>query len=335
MILPSCFPFRSALCVAALYFFAFGSVGHAAPQLPRLPEGNYVTVNGARLWYISEGQGEPIVIISGGPGAAHYLYPYFSALALTHRVIYLDSYGCGNSDRAASSSQYTFARHVDEIEGLRQALKLEKINLIGHSYGGIVAQAFAIKYPGSVKRLILANTFFNAEMWQAGIDFGNQMIKLHYPAVWAAMQELHERGVSPLTKEWADVVGQIPASFIYNADFTNEVPLNLDMNPSLLYTLFGRDADFTVGGEFTTFDTRAGLKNLTLPVLVIAGRMDRVALPAYTEQFKALIPRATFVMVERGGHNLFQEENAQMLEALRAFLSVDAASPDKPKTILR
>ena len=334
MIFPASFPFRSVLWVVGLIILSFGPVGHAAPPPPSLPEGSYVTVNGARLWYISEGQGEPIVILSGGPGAAHYLYPYFSALAHTHRVIYLDSFGCGNSDRASSPNEYTLARHVDEIEGLRQALKLDQINLIGHSYGGMVAQAFAIKYPGSVKRLILANTFFSAEMWQAGTDFINQMIKLHYPAVWTAMQDLHRRGVSPLSKKWADVVGQIPGSFIYNADFTNEVSLNLDVNPALLYALFGMDADFTVGGEFSTFDTRAGLKQLKMPVLVIAGRMDRVALPAYAEQFKMIMPRATFVMVERGGHNLFQEENAQMLEVLRAFLAVAIASPDKPKAVL-
>src|SRR5690349_4345303 len=95
---------------------------------PKLPTGAYVTVKGTRLWYISEGKGEPIVIISGGPGAAHYLYPYFSALADSHQVIYLDSFGSGNSDRAKSRAEYTFSRHVDEIEEVRRSLGLGQIN---------------------------------------------------------------------------------------------------------------------------------------------------------------------------------------------------------------
>src|SRR3954463_15666056 len=100
---------------------AFGAIGGAVAHAqlpttpPTLPAGQTVNVNGAALWYISEGQGEPFVVISGGPGAAHYQFPYYSALQATHRVLYLDSFGTGKSTRAKDRAEYTFMRHVDEI----------------------------------------------------------------------------------------------------------------------------------------------------------------------------------------------------------------------------
>jgi pimeloyl-ACP methyl ester carboxylesterase len=126
------------------------------------PKGDFAVVNGSRLWYESEGSGEPIVLIPGGPGDSHdYFHPYFSALSNFNRVIYYDAFGRGKSDRAKDPRDYTVDRDVEDLEGLRKALHLGKINVLGHSYGGMVAQAYALRYPDSVRRLILADTFFS------------------------------------------------------------------------------------------------------------------------------------------------------------------------------
>src|ERR1043166_4479653 len=86
------------------------------------PKGDYVTVNGKRLWYRSEGRGAPLLLIPGGPGASHtYFWPGFSVLSGDFRIIYFDPFGRGKSDRAANTAEYTFERDVDEIEGLRRA----------------------------------------------------------------------------------------------------------------------------------------------------------------------------------------------------------------------
>lgn len=305
---------------------AIGSTGCSAGSAPsssakpKLPDGTYVTVDGAKLWYISEGKGDPVVIISGGPGAAHYLYPYFSKLADKHRVIYLDSYGSGKSERATSPELYTFKRHVDEIEGLRKQLGYDKITVVGHSYGGIVAQAFAIKYPASVNKLVIMDAPHSAEMEQASLDLVNQLVKSHYPEVWQKLMEMRSRSVSPLSKEWTDATGQIPPSFYYDADFTNSTELLEEDTPGMYYAIYGPDADFIIGGEMKGYDFRPGLKNLKMPVLVVVGRMDRFAPPVYALQFKDLIPGSKLVILEKSGHNVFQEENARMITVLREFL---------------
>jgi proline iminopeptidase len=289
-------------------------------KAPALPAGNYVTVNGTRLWYISEGRGEPLLIISGGPGAAHYLYPYFSALADQYRVIYLDSFGSGKSDRAKSPSEYTLAHHVDEIEGLRLALGLGQINLLGHSYGSAVVQAYALKYPGSLKRLVLAGPLISAEAWQQGAANVLQGIQAQYPEIWTRLQALRARGLHETDKEMADAMQEVPEDLLYYANVTNAGRLNVDFNPEVGFALAGSDPDFTVGGELARLDFRPDLKRLAMPMLVMAGRFDRVLPPKGSLQYKEYAPQAQFVMFEKSGHNLFLEENAKMIRTLRAFL---------------
>ena len=75
-------------------------------------------------------------------GVAQLFSPYFLALAISHRVIYYDAFGSGKSDRASGEQKYTFTGDVENLEGLRKALGLGKIILLGHSYGGMVAQAY-------------------------------------------------------------------------------------------------------------------------------------------------------------------------------------------------
>ena len=288
---------------------------------PKLPAGDYVTVDGKRLWYLSEGSGEPIVIIAGGPGAAHYLYPYFSALADTYRVIYLDSFGTGRSDRAKARSEYTLARHVDEIEGLRHALNLGPINLLGHSYGSLVTQAYALKYPDSLKRLIVAGPVISAECWQAGNDYVNQAIQHQFPEIWEKIQALRARGLHQTDKELSDVMQGVPEELLYYANVTNAGRLGVEFNPEVSLGLGGDDPDFAVGGDIARLDFRKELKNVKVPMLVLAGRYDRVITPRFTLQYKEYAPQARFVMFEKSGHNMFLEENPKMIVTLWKFLA--------------
>ena len=79
-------------------------------------------------------------------------------------LVYIDNYGRGKSDVAKDPSEYSLSRDVEDIEGIRKALGYEKINVLGHSYGGMVAQQYAIKYPQNVKHLILANSFWTMQI---------------------------------------------------------------------------------------------------------------------------------------------------------------------------
>ncbi len=310
------------LAIIFMGCFAFSVRAQSTPASGNNPEGNFVTVNGAKLWYQMVGKGEPLLLIAGGPGVSHsYLQPWFSALSDSYRVIYFDAFGRGKSDRAKSDSEYTFQRDVEDIEGLRRELNLGKINVLGHSYGGLVAQAYALKYPDSVNKLILSNTLFDAEMWQANNDNCNYEIRNQFPEIWEQLQELRAQGLHSSAKEHQELYGKVPLGLFYFYNGSNADKVTPEINPDVYYMIAGDDCDFLIGGDIAKLDFRTQLKNLQMPILILASRFDRISLPRFSVQFKQYAPQAKFVMFEKSGHFPFIEETDKMFEVLRKFLS--------------
>ncbi len=99
------------------------------------------------IYYVEFGKGPPLVVLHGGPGADHtYFLPWLLPLARTHRLIFIDERGSGRSERLQDASKYTVEGNVEDIEAVRVALGLGKISLLGHSCGGVLAEAYALKY---------------------------------------------------------------------------------------------------------------------------------------------------------------------------------------------
>ena len=94
-----------------------------------------------------------------------------------------------------------------------------------------------------------------------------------------------------------------------------------EFNPNVYFSVAGDDADFLISGDLARLDFRTQLKNLKMPVLILAGRFDRLCFPRFSFQFKKYASQAEFVMFEKAGHNPFIECPDQMFDVLRKFLS--------------
>src|SRR5580692_9151979 len=174
-----------AFCIAATISL-FASIGVAAQtksavtpsasSVYPIQEG-FVDAHGALIYYTTVGRGAPLVIVHGGPGASHdYFLPYLLPLARTNKLIFIDERGSGRSEKLEDVKQYTVENMVSDVEAVRMALNLGKISLLGHSYGGVLAQAYALKYPEHLSHLILASTFSSTkEMNQVLQRIKNQM----------------------------------------------------------------------------------------------------------------------------------------------------------------
>lgn len=286
------------------------------------PPGQFIAVNGARLWYESEGSGQPVVLIAGGPGLPHdYFHPFFSALARTNRVIYFDALGRGKSDHATSPAEYTFDRDVRDVVRFCQTLNLGPVILAGHSYGGMVAQAVALRHPDLVRKLVLADTFHSADMCQAGNDRVNHDIQSQFPEIWEQLQRLRAQGVRSSAPAHQSLYFAVPMGLSFFCNASQAAKLPEAFSTDVYYAIAGADADFVVGGDMAALDFRPQLKNLKMPVLILSGRFDRMAAPRYALQFKAYAPQAEFVMFEHSGHFPFLEEPEKVLATLRAFLA--------------
>lgn len=283
----------------------------------------YATVNGERIWYQIKGEGEPVVLIPGGPGNSHlYFTPWFDELAKDHKVIYFDAFGRGKSSRAENKEEYSFQRDVDDLEGLRKALGFEKWSVLGHSYGGMVAQAYALQYPASVDKLILADTFYDAEMWQENDDNSNHEFKNQCPEKWDKLMKIRDAGYRSSSPEHIEAY-KIPSGLLYYYNPENASRIrkdSLSWNLDVYYQIVGVDGDFIIGGDIGKLDFRRDLKNLKMPILIVAGRYDRISDPGFAVKYKIYAPQAQFVMFEKSGHNPYLEEHEKFFKVLNDFL---------------
>jgi proline iminopeptidase len=306
-------------CYLAALFFLFIMQAMDVAQV----KGTYATVNGEQIWYQIKGEGDPIVLIPGGPGNSHlYLTPWFDELAKNNKVIYFDAFGRGKSSRAKNNEEYSFQRDVDDLDGLRKALGFEKWSVFGHSYGGMVAQAYAIQYPASVDKLILGDTFYDAEMWQENDDNSNYEFRNQYPEKWDKLMEIREKGYLSSSPEHIAAY-KIPSGLLYYYNPENVSKMRSDSlvwNTDVYYQIVGVDGDFIIGGDIGKLDFRRDLRNLKMPILITAGRYDRISDPRFAVKYKLYAPQAEFVMFEKSGHNPYLEEHDKFFKILNDFL---------------
>ncbi len=123
------------------------------------PREGMVPVENAELYYREIGQGQPILVLHGGPDFDHtYLLPEMDRLSDTFRLIYYDQRGRGKSAGKVQPEDVTIQSEVEDLEGLRKYFQLKAVALLGHSWGGLLAMEYAIRHPDRVSRLILMNT---------------------------------------------------------------------------------------------------------------------------------------------------------------------------------
>ncbi len=303
---------------------------HAAAPAISHPAGRHVDVGTTRLWIEEEGEGEPLLLLAGGPANSHLTFhPYFSALADAYRVIYVDYRGRGRSAPVADPREVTFAGDVADIAALIEALDLGPVNLYGFSYGGMVAQAIALDHPALVRRLVLANTVHSAEMWQKNHENINRELELQYPEVWEQVLALRAEGVRSTDPRMQKLYA-VHAKLVrfYNPDNAAKLLSEPGSRNAELYPVFaGDDVEFFIGGEVARLpDFRPRLKDLVMPTLILAGRYDRALYPKYQYQFARSAPQAEFTWMERSGTFAHVEEPGAVMALLRRFLGSAASS---------
>ena len=128
----------------------------------------YVDTHGAIIYYMTIGTGAPLVLLHGGPGSTHeYFLPYLLPLARNRQLVLVDERGCGRSQRLEDLAQYNLTEMANDIEAVCGALKLGKVDLLGHSFGGILAQAYRALAPIATGALHAGPPTYDLEIWLA------------------------------------------------------------------------------------------------------------------------------------------------------------------------
>ena len=282
------------------------------------------------LAYTRLGQGPVMVVIPGGPGGSgHGLRSRFQLLAKDFSIVILDNIGRGRSARLADAGRYTVDRDAQDVEHLRRFLGVKTLALYGHSYGGLVAQAYAARYPQAVDHLILGNTLHGEQSWQAQIDGFKAYLRRHHPERWQRVLELREQGQLTGSAEGQDLFGTVLAP-LYWADRAAPRPKSAAsgdprdaMNKTVYLAMLGPDPEWQVGGTLQGVELLPRLKAVTAPTLLLTGRFDPVAPPSVMmEMQQALVASAgaSAVVFEQSGHRPFIEEPEAWVKAVSEFM---------------
>ncbi|HAI19443.1 MAG TPA: alpha/beta hydrolase [Xanthomarina gelatinilytica] len=309
------------LCLPVLGF------SQVDPNIFEKFESKFYEIDGYNINVEVLGEGDPIFFLPGGPGNSHdYMQGNFGQYYKTNTVVFFDFLGRGKSDDAKDVSEYSVENDVALIEKLRQVLGYTKISLVGHSYGTVPAQAYAIKYPEQVDKMVLINGFHSGAMWQANCDSYNHYAKTHFPEKWKQVDSLRALGYVSSQEPLKTVYGNFPTKYIYyhNTSLKQNVPKGnyRGWANDVYVEIIGRDGDFDVSGSMINQDYRQQLKDVKAKTLIIAGRYDGVSTPEFAVQYKTFMPQAQFVMFEQSAHNPYLEEPEKFYELFESFFNI-------------
>jgi proline-specific peptidase len=276
------------------------------------------TSDGRKLTYRRMGTGPVLVCHPGGPGFSSSYFADLAGLWEQFTLVMLNPRGTGGSDRPSDPRAYQIDDYVADVEELRVHLGEERVLLLGHSHGSVVAQAYAASNPARVRRLVLASALarFGPEQesaMRAGMD--KRSGQPWYPDAVAALEEEQEAKFTT-DQELADIFfrefplyfaryGEAEAGY---ADTLRSDTINAD---TLL--LFNREI-------FNTFDLRDRLPRITAPTLVITGEDDFICGPVCAAEISAAIPGAREVIVGDSGHMVFVEQPQAFHDEVADFL---------------
>ena len=290
-------------------------------------ESKFYTIDGYKINVEVKGSGDPIFFLPGGPGNSHdYLQGSFGHYYKTNTVVFFDFLGRGKSDNAKNVSEYSVENDMELIEKLRVLLKFDKISIVGHSYGTVPAQAYAIKYKEHVDQMVLVSGFHSGAMWQANCDSYNHYAKTHFPEKWKQVDSLRTLGYVSSQEPLKTLYASFPTKYIYyhNTKIKKNEPRYKyrNMSDDVYKTIIGKDGDFDVSGSMINQDYRQQLKNVKAKTLIVAGRYDGVSTPEFNMQYKIFMPQAQFVMFEDSAHNPYLEEPEKFYKLFNTFFNI-------------
>jgi len=268
--------------------------------------------DGVTLYYETHGKGVPILLLSGGPGfSSEYMLPIAKHLESRYKAVLLDQRGTGKSLlETYDATTLDHKKLISDIEALRRALKVEKLTLVGHSWGGILSMLYAAEHPDRVHAMVLIDaggpTIAGVAKFTA--NHTARMTKEDTKRVaegYANLQKDHKAAILEITRARTPPYFHDRAKALRFADALNE-------------DSFNDKAFWAIVGQLTpSFDLRPALQKVNVPVLIIHGKSD--PLESAQEVHDALAG-SHIEMIADAGHFPWVEQPQAVYRVMDDFL---------------
>jgi proline iminopeptidase len=276
--------------------------------------GKTFETNGVTIWYEirGAGNGTPLIIVNGGPGFDHvYTHlgdPVWERFEKNRRVVFYDQRGNGRSSELKPGQSCTLADQIADLEALRAQLGDEKVDLLGHSWGGYLVMAYSARHPEHLHKLVIVDSA--APKWSDTKFLFNEI----FPETTAQWDALNFADALGDKKASADGMALYLTMLFYSTQ-KREAAM-----PRLLKSDFHKAVNEAVGADVGRFDLNPELPKFRFPTLVITGRYDINVAPSVAWKIHKAIPGSQFAVFEQSGHIPYFEEPEAFATVLGAFL---------------
>ncbi|MDD4299981.1 MAG: proline iminopeptidase-family hydrolase [Methanomicrobium sp.] len=280
----------------------------------------FVRTSGGQVWFKIVGTDKektPFLLLHGGPGACSDYFEPLSELSDERPVIFYDQLGCGNSDKPDDMSLYSVENYVREVGEVRDALGLSEVHILGQSWGGGLAVAYAASgKPSSIISLILSSPLLDSSRWindqksylselpediQKSVRIAEETGNYDsegYQHAMNAYYSLHLCRLNP----WPEILVK-----------------SFEKTSVAVYKHMWGPSEFTCTGTLKSFDVTGNMGRIKSPVLFICGEYDE-AKPSSMEYFRRFVHNSEFVVLKDASHMTHLEKTHESLEALRKFM---------------
>jgi proline-specific peptidase len=278
----------------------------------------YIAFRGHRTWYEVAGgdaPGIPLLALHGGPGSTHNYFEPLKGLAGERPVVLYDQIGCGNSDRPARMA-WNVDVFLEEVAALREQLGLERIHLLGTSWGGMLAQEHALSGASGIVSLVLSSTLANLAHWNEE----QLKLKAALPPDVVEVLDCHEAMGTYDDPQYEEAMGVYFDRHFYRGPRPRAELDAMDAGraPNVYRAMQGPN-EWTTTGALKGWDTVDRLREIDVPTLVVRGRYDMCTEPIAAELVQG-IEGARLVVFEQSSHTPVLEETDRYLEVVSSFL---------------
>lgn len=290
----------------------------------RAPDQGFIDVPGGPVWYriSGDGPGLPLLVLHGGPGDTSCGFSRLEPLGSERPLVRYDQLGSGRSGRPDDPSLWTVQRFVEELHILRRQLGLERMHLLGHSWGGALAAAYVLeKGSDGIASVVLSSPLLSTARW---IEDAN-LLRSRLPQDIQETLSEHEKSGTTDSEEYRAASAVFYERHVYGGE-RGEPPAACNgapWNESVYRHMWGA-TEFRATGTLVDFDLTGRLHQIDVPVLFIAGQNDE-ARPETLAELQELVPDSRLVVILDAAHATLSKRPHEYLAIVETFLdSVEA-----------
>jgi proline iminopeptidase len=310
----------------ALFLLLLACACAGAGERPAPGQG-FVDVPGGPVWYkvTGTGDGVPLLVLHGGPGGTSCGFARLDPLGEQRPVVRYDQLGTGRSGRPDDTTLWTVERYLEELHTLRQALGLERMHLLGHSWGASLATAYVLaKGSDGIASLVLSSPLLSTPLWVQDANLQRSQL----PEDVQRTLDAHEKAGTTDSAEYQAAAEVYYERHMYAGGKPEPIaPCKGAPDSQLIYEYMWGPQEFHATGTLVDFDLTPRLHEIKVPVLLLTGEFDE-ARPETVAGFQRLVPGAQFHVIAGAGHATLSRKPDEYRAILATFLeSVETRTP--------